>query len=124
MQNGKIVYPEALEARSEAVRLAELDRPLVQAIARRMKDGAPLPTLQDVEAQAHIGALTSSMLPAWKIALERSIIAPQERERLLTRQLSTIDRILREGCSASVRQTLADMAAEYRRSLTLGCAVA
>lgn len=117
MQGGKIVDPAALNARSEAVETAERDKIWAQAIARRMSDGEPLPTLQEVEANASFGALTSSMVPAWQIAADRTIISTAERERLITVQLNTIDQTDAEGCSPDIRQTLADMRAEYRKHL-------
>ncbi len=120
VRNGRIVAPEITAARLEASETAQRDRRWGEAIARQM-NGDPLgllPSLQEIEDSAQVGALTSSMRAAWRIAADVALIAPEECDRLVELQLQTIGRELAQSrCSQAVREMLADMHAEYRHHL-------
>lgn len=116
LESGRIVDPEARQARSDALALAEADRRWEEAILRRMKTGnSGLPGLREVEADAPYGATTVSMRPAWQIAAEAGVISADQCRALIAAQAAVIDRELASPrCVAAARDTLSQMRAEYR----------
>lgn len=120
IEGGRIVDQATLRPRAEALSIAERDRPWHEAIVRRMHAGtAALPTLDEVEANAQFGAMTTSMRIAWQIAAESGFIAPEDCDALIVAQLKLIDRELGGSAYAGdARSTLAEMQAEYRHELT------
>jgi Fe-S-cluster containining protein len=125
---GKIVAPEIEAARAEAIAISNRDRPWARTIAKRM-DGSrgasgSLPRLTEVEASAEFGAVTTSMVVAWRIAGEIGMMTWKDCEDLLELQLRLIDRELtRPACSPQARQTLLEMQAEYRSERLGGRAI-
>jgi Fe-S-cluster containining protein len=116
LSDGKIVGPGYSAVRDQAISLAGRDRAWASAIVRQMK-GGPLPTLEEIEANAQFAATTISMRVAWQIAADAGLIATGECERLTQLQLQAIDRELASGrCSRDACQTLMEMRAEYRRA--------
>jgi Fe-S-cluster containining protein len=113
----------------DAATIARNDLPWRQAIARSMgadcSTGHQLPSLLDVEANAQFGASTVSMGLAWRLAQDLGLIQPAEYRRLIERQLRLIGQKLGAvRCSNETRQTLADMAVEYRNDLIGGSTLA
>lgn len=128
LKDGRIVAPEIRAARSEAIAVAEGDRRWGEAIARRMNAAAgaspSLPSLEDVEANAHFGATTTSMRAAWQIAADAGLLAAEQCETLARLQLSAIDQALAAGgCPRDVSETLVGMRAEYLHQLNAGRAI-
>jgi Fe-S-cluster containining protein len=129
LSNGLIVAPELRAARSEALAVAQRDRLWSEAIVRRM-NGKPssnlsLPTLQEIEANAQFGAMTTSMRAAWQIAADAALIAPEECDGLIKRQLQTIRQELALGrCSPEAIESLSAMELEYRHHLNGYAAIA
>jgi Fe-S-cluster containining protein len=124
LEGGRIVDPEMGQARVEALAAAERDAPWKQAIVRRMKTGQPgglpLPTMQQVEASAARGALTTSMRAAWQVAIDMGLMEADACKALLRAQLATIERELTVGrCAVDARQTLTEMRTEYRHHLAM-----
>lgn len=122
LEGGRIVDPTIENVRAQALAMTEGDRTWKNAIVRRMKGGAArdgsLPSLQEVEANAAFGALTTSMRIGWEIAAADGLITQPETERLVELQLQTTERELASGsCTGENIQTLADMALEYREAL-------
>ena len=121
IEDGRIADPSMRQVRAEALAAAEGDRAWKQAILRRLKaaDGElPLPTLQQIEANAPYGATTTSMRAAWQVAVDSGLMIAEECRALLRAQLAVIERELDIGCgSADMRQTLAEMRTEYRYRL-------
>ena len=120
IHEGRIVDADALRDRAEALALSEKDARWRRAIVRRMKSGdGSLPTLDEVAASASVGALTSSMRVAWRIAADAGLIEPDECRSAIAAQLELIDRELGEArCPSEARQTLLDMRAEYVAELS------
>ena len=123
LNDGQIVSPEIKKARFDSIAVAERDHRWAQAISSRMnKDGSAgafLPSMQEIEANAHLGAITTSMRLAWQIASDISLISGEECDRLVGLQLEAIDRELAYSrCSPATRETLAEMQAEYRHHLS------
>jgi Fe-S-cluster containining protein len=120
IEHDRIVDRATLQARAEAMSVAERDRPWHEAIVRRMHGGtAPLPTFDDIEANAQFGATTTSMRVAWQIAADCGLIAPEDCEALIAAQLELIDSELAGSAYAQdARETLSEMQAEYRHELT------
>lgn len=120
IESGRIVDQATQRARAEALSIAERDRPWHEAIVRRMHAGtAALPTLEQIEANAQFGAMTTSMLIAWQIAADCGLIAPENCDASIAAQLKLIDRELAGSSYAQdARETLAEMQAEYRHELT------
>lgn len=121
ISDGRIVDPELLQARADALALAVRDRPWKQAIARRMKkrrgatDG--LPSLDEVEANAHLAAMTSSMRIAWDIAAKAGLMSQDQARALCRMQLSALDRALAGGeFGVEERRSLIEMRDDYRRA--------
>lgn len=120
LHKGRLVDLETTRSRAEAVALAQLDRGWSKAIARRMDGDGPalLPTLEEVELNAALGATTISMRAAWQVALEAGLMRDHEFNQLIKAQLATIDRELAAGdCPQEARETLLEMRAEYDQSL-------
>lgn len=122
LEAGRIVDAGIRLARAEALSLAERDRRWSEAIVRRMNAGspadAPLPSLDEIEANAPLGATTISMRVAWQIAADSGLIGGEECTTLIATQLAVIDRELAVGrCTQETRETLAEMRAEYRHQL-------
>jgi Fe-S-cluster containining protein len=117
LEAGRIVDPEALRARSEALALAEHHRRWKEAILRRLKTGSgayALPSLREIEADAPFGATTISMHVAWRIAAEAGMISAEACRTLCEAQAAVIDRELASArCTSSARETLGEMRAEY-----------
>jgi Fe-S-cluster containining protein len=124
LERGRIVDEDTLAARSQALAVAEADRPWKEAIVRRMKTGSvagtSLPDLNDVEANAGLGALTASMRVGWQVGADAGLIGRDELARLVRLQLQTIERELTSGgCNANERGILAEMRMEYRAAAAL-----
>lgn len=116
LESGRIVDPGTRQARADALAAAERDGAWKQAIVRRMKDPGdlPLPALQQVEASAAHGAVSTSMRAAWQVAVDAGLMALEECRALLRAQLAVIDRELVLGrVKPDARQTLAEMRSEY-----------
>jgi Fe-S-cluster containining protein len=118
LEDGRIVDPMIVAARSRAIEVAGRDRPWSEAIARRM--GGPvspalsLPSLEEIEANAGLGALTVSMRAAWMIAADAGLITAGECDRRIGLQLQTIRSELASGrCSTDAIETLREMEKEY-----------
>jgi Fe-S-cluster containining protein len=113
--DGHIADQAMLTARAAAATRAQADQRWKTAIVKAMKSGQHgLPSLRDVEAHAAIGALTASMLGAWRIGLDGA----GELESLLAAQCQRIEQDLqREALSATTTQTLSEMLREYRSAL-------
>lgn len=118
LDEGRIVDPAIKAARAEALAAAQRDRRWSAAIVRRMNgDDSLLPSLAQIEANAEVGATTTSMRPAWQIAADQGLISTGDLKQLVERQLAAIKQELaHDGCSPEARETLTDMQKEYRRS--------
>lgn len=114
---GRIVDPGALRTRADALARAGQDRRWAEAILRRLNNGAAthaLPSLREIEADAPFGATTISMHAAWQVAAEAGLIGAQTCAALIAAQAAVIDRELAfTKCTASTRETLGEMRAEY-----------
>jgi Fe-S-cluster containining protein len=121
LEAGRIVDAEMALARAKALAQAEDDRPWSAAIVRHMGAGSPatpLPSLDEIEANAPLGATTTSMRIAWQIAAHAGLLGREECRALIASQLATIDRELAAGrCPPDVRETLFGMRAEYQHEL-------
>jgi Fe-S-cluster containining protein len=121
LAGGRIVDPQVRQTRREALALAERDRRWEAAISRRLKPGSAtdgLPGLREIEANAAIGAMTTSMAVAWQIAAETGVMDDAAFRSLLAAQLGVIDRELASAaCPLAARETLCEMRAEYRARL-------
>lgn len=120
LESGRIVDGGIARARAEALALAGQDRRWKAAIVRRMSADPPsnaqLPKLHEIEANAALGATTTSMGVAWRIAADCGLIGGDDYERLLANQLAAIDRALAAcRCTPDARATLAEMRADYGR---------
>ena len=120
LERGRIVDPQINAARSGAKALAARDRPWSEAIVRRMgssvSQGLSLPSLEEVEASASLGAVTVSMRAAWQVAEEIGLITHDECSARVGLQLQTIRRQLAlGGCSSAAIETLTQMEREYAR---------
>lgn len=121
LERGKIVDQPTLEARGHAMSFVERDRGWKEAIVRKMKNaGDPsLPTLQEVEANAAIGAMTTSMRVAWQVGAGAGIISESECRKLVETQLALLGREIENGRADSEnRQTLREMQREYSLALS------
>jgi Fe-S-cluster containining protein len=121
LEDGLIIAPQYKAAREAAMVVAREDKPWAEAIARRLRSPDPrypsFPTLDDVEANASIAAVTVSMRFAWQIAADAGLMSRNESNRLIGVQLDTIGRVLRSELSPADRETLTEMVTEYRRCL-------
>ena len=118
IEDGRIVDPKINAARSAAIELAARDRPWAEAIVRRMDGPASLreslPSVEEIEANAALGAVTISMREAWQIAADVGFITPDECNGLIALQLRTIRHELATGrCSKDAIETLRQMEGEY-----------
>ena len=111
--DGAITDSATLAARADAAMQAEQDRAWKAALVKAMKLGQfGLPSPKEVEAQASRGALTVSMLPAWRAADGAGLFAAQP---LLEAQSGLIERTLDgAGLPLDTVSTLAAMLQEYR----------
>jgi Fe-S-cluster containining protein len=120
LQDGRIVDTQTLQARADALALAERDRPWKEAIVGRMKNSGndALPSLQDLEANAASAAMTTSMRIGWGVAVDSGLLSRDVHRELIGRQLGTIERELaRIGSTAADRETLDEMRIEYGQAL-------
>lgn len=121
IEAGRIVDPQVRQTRRAALARAERDRRWESAISRRLKPGSDtsgLPGLREIEANAAVGAMTTSMAVAWQIAVEVGIMDVATCRSLIDAQLGTIDRTLAgPACPPRERETLYEMRAEYRARL-------
>ena len=121
LEKGRIVDPEALRTRRDALELSGQDRRWQDAILRRLKSrsgSGALPGLREIESNAAFGATTVSMRVAWQIAAEAGVIGADECRTLIAAQAAVIDRELAEARGApDALETLAEMRAEYRQLL-------
>ena len=129
LRDGQIVAPDVNAARANAAAIARRDIGWRQAIAQQMNaaptTGHGLPSLQEVEANAQFGVSTVSMSLAWKVARDIGLIRPDECQSLIELQLHLIKQELSTGrCSNETRETLAEMALEYRGDLHSTYAIA
>ena len=117
LEAGRIVDPQARQARSDALDRARHDGDWEEAILRGLKSGGGddgLPSLREIEANAPYGATTVSMGVAWRIAAEAGVIAAAECARLIASQKAVIERELAATTWGSeARETLVGMRAEY-----------
>ena len=109
-----LVDPAMIAARSDAAARAQTDQRWKAAIVKAMKAGQHgLPSPREVEAQATRGALSASMLGAWRIGL-----AAPEAKRLLEQQCQLVERELQQGRSnAGAAGTMREILSEYRTAL-------
>jgi Fe-S-cluster containining protein len=118
LKDGRIVDSEINAARTAALALAARDRSWSAAIVRRMSVPASswhsLPSIEEIEASAGVGAMTVPMRQAWQIAADIDLITHGECDRLVELQLRTIRQELAHGrCSSDAIETLTQMEAEY-----------
>lgn len=115
VEGRQIVDPAIRKERANALLIAERDRRWSEAIARRMKDGGgELPTPQQVEANAALGATTVPMRAAWRIAAKIGLMSASDCDALVAQQAALIDRELAAASSSrESRALLAEMRAEY-----------
>jgi Fe-S-cluster containining protein len=119
IEGDRIVDRNVCQTRADALALARLDVSWRKAILRQMRlpawNNAGLPSLREVEADAPIGATTTSMRIAWQIAAGAGLMSVQESTALIAAQADVIERELAGGRWAhDAHQTLVDMRAEYR----------
>jgi Fe-S-cluster containining protein len=120
LAEGRIVDPEAVRMREAALRMRDEDSLWHEAILARLKTGfgASLPSLGEIDANAALGATTTSMRVAWQIAAEAGLIAADECRALVAAQAELVDRALAGGGgSPDSTETLAQMRVEYRNWL-------
>jgi Fe-S-cluster containining protein len=113
--SGGIADPAMLAARATAIGQAKHDQSWKAAVVKAMKAGSHgLPTPREVEAQAAHGALTASMLAAWRLGPGNRA----EADALLNRQCELIERELGSNCvNGDTAATLREMLIEYRSDL-------
>ena len=108
-----IADPAMLAARTEAVAQARTDQRWKAAIVKAMRVGGHgLPTPREVEANAAHGALTASMLGAWRIAVAAGWLDRAEAARLHALQRSLIGKTMHASASPALLATLREMQAE------------
>jgi Fe-S-cluster containining protein len=117
LESNRIVDRMMLQTRADALTLAQRDLPWKEAIVRRMKAsasaGSPLPSLDEVKANAAVGALTTSMQVGWEIAAEAGLIPTDECKALIATQAMLIEREFAAGkCRQDTHETLAEMRAD------------
>ncbi len=119
LSKGRIVEPQIIKARSDALALADRDRKWSEAIAREVMrgpaGGGRLARIDEIEASAQHGALTVSMRAGWKIAFDQGLMNFEEFDRLIAAQVTLIEQ---ELCDVTLppdcRETLREMRDEYR----------
>lgn len=129
LKDGRIVDPEISAARSAAIALAARDRSWSEAIVRRMNGPVSsrhsLPSIEEIEASAGLGAMTVPMRRAWQIAADIELITSGECDRLVELQLRAIRQELARGnCSSDAIETLTQMEAEYSHHVNDNPAIA
>jgi Fe-S-cluster containining protein len=120
LAGGRIVDPGSRRAREAALEVRAIEQSWQDKIVRRLKTGfgESLPSLSEIEANAALGATTTSMRIAWQIAAEAGLIGADECRALIAAQAEVIDRALALGGGRpDARETLAGMRAEYRLCL-------
>ena len=117
----RVVDPAMLAARATAAAQAQADQGWKAGIVKAMKAGQHgLPKPREVEAQAAQGALTASMLGAWRIAEAAELIEPGSTRSLLSAQARLIVRELeRPTLGRDAAQTLREMHREYQAALAI-----
>jgi Fe-S-cluster containining protein len=121
LSGGRIVHPDILAGRTSARSQAVADRQWKAAIFRRLTRGdmPGLPSLDQIEDNARIGALTTSMRVAWQIAVEAGLMPDTAFRHAIDAQLASIDRALAEtDLRSDYRDTLIQMRREYEQSLS------
>lgn len=115
--DGAITDMPTLAARADAQAQAEADRSWKAALVKAMKalqHGLPSP--REVEAQAAHGALTASMLGAWRVAEGAALL--EAAEPLLSMQCLLIEQELRrQNLAPSTIRILTEMLQQYRAAL-------
>jgi Fe-S-cluster containining protein len=129
LEDGRIVAPEIGAARSAAIALAARDRPWGEAIVRRMSDPVSsrqsLPSMEEIESTAALGAMTVPMRDAWQVAADIGVMTRGECDGLIELQLGTIRRQLASGrCSKNAVETLKEMEVDYSSHVNGNCAIA
>jgi Fe-S-cluster containining protein len=125
LNGAQIINSEIAAARSESVLAAHGDRKWGEAIVRAMRGSSSLPTMSEIEANANLGAMATSMRIAWQIAADARLIESRECDRLVELQLATIEReITARRCSQDALDVLTEMQVEYRQHLHRTRAVA
>jgi Fe-S-cluster containining protein len=117
LAQGRIVDPGSLRTREAALQLRALEGRWQDSILHRLKTGfgTSLPSLAEIEANAGLGATTTSMRVAWQIAAEAGLIGADACRALIAAQAGVIERELAgQGGRPDARETLAEMRAEYR----------
>ena len=115
--DSRIVDRAMLAARTEAVVQASTDQRWKAAIVKAMRAGGHgLPTPREVEANAARGALTASMLGAWRIAVAAGLLGGAEAARLHALQRGLIGQTMDASSSPALIATLSEMQAEYAAS--------
>jgi hypothetical protein len=120
--DGRIVEEGTLAAHREALKVAEADRRWKEAIVRQMKGhgafAGSLPTLRQIEDNASVGALTTSMRIGWQVACECGLLSREQLRGLLEQQLSLIDcELAGQRSPLGEWDTLREMGTEYRQAL-------
>jgi Fe-S-cluster containining protein len=123
VQDGEILDPNIVKARGDAKEMAIAEQSWGEAIIRRMKHSgaarSEIPTLQQIEENASIGAMTTSMRIGWEIAAEAGLISQERLAELLTNQLDVIERFLVFPISNKDESImLREMRQEYQMALT------
>lgn len=118
LAGGEVVDLQIASARADALDLSRRDLAWREAISRQMSPGSRfaswLPTIDAVEENAARGALTTSMLVAWRIAVAQGFVGAEECRDLAERQLGAIGRSLADQeVAPEIRETLAGMKREY-----------
>lgn len=109
IERGRIVDEAVLETRARAQSLANDDRRWKSAIVRAMKhrSGIGLPSMREVEANAHRGVLTTPMHIAWQIAVEAGLMSVEECHTLVAAQERAIgEALVMKGIASEVNETL------------------
>lgn len=120
IDNGRIVDEPVATARHQARQVALNDRRWSTAIARQVGNPAAadlaLPTIAELQASAGAGAMTTTMAPAWRVAVDIGLMTPGDYQALLARQLALLGReIATADCPPTTRETLLAMHTEYQR---------
>lgn len=113
---GSITDAPTLAAHADAHDQAEAERRWKSALVKAMKTGEHgLPSPREVEAQAASGALTASMLGAWRVGGNNGAIA--RAQLLLEAQCELIEQTMqRVELDRDTAATLMAMLREYRKA--------
>ena len=118
--DGKVSDKAVLKDRETAIAQAQADGPWKAAIVRAIKAGNDpnLPSLQQIEANAAYGAMTTSMRVGWRIAHMNGLLSADAYRTLLVRQVEAMARMLGTAVlSDEARETLIQMRQEYGEAL-------